>query len=128
MIKLAKSGNFHIKSIKNKLQSVNSIKSSSKKRRLKVSNLPRVSQKRTHPIANESDFDAPDIFYRINLFNNGYPYLFEGIWQAFQSIKDSTRDIWDFMKIVKAYLMSLRGLAKGATTMKHWLKSYLRPR
>jgi len=131
-MKLVKSGIFHIKSIKksikNKLQSVNRIKRSSKKRRLKVSNLPRVLQKHTHLIANTSGFDVPDMFYRINLFNNGYPYLLEGIWQAFRSIRDFARDLWDFMKTVKVYVMSLRGLAKGAATMKHWLKSYLRPR
>lgn len=127
-MKLYKSVFFHIKSIKGKFQPRNKIKSSYKKRRLQVAKLPKTSEKRRHQIANKTEFDAPDIFYRINLFNNGYSYLFEGISQAFQSIKDSTRDIWDFMKIVKAYLMSLRGLAKGAATMKHWLKSYLRPR
>jgi hypothetical protein len=119
---------FYVKNIENRFQSIKRKKNAYKKQHVKVAKLPKTSEKRRHQIANTNEFDVPDTFYSINFFNNGYSYLFEGIWQAFQSIKDSARDIWDFMKIVKAYLMSLRGLAKGAATMKHWLKSYLRPR
>lgn len=126
-MKVYKSVNFDVKFIKNKLQFIKSIKIPHKKQRLKVSKPPKASEKRLHPITNTSEFDVPDIFYSLNLFNYGATYLLEGIWQALQSMRDSTRDIWDFMKTVKVYVMSLHGLAKGIATMKHWLKSYLGP-